>query len=140
MQQLLIVSFVQNCCKFSFSFSSLKFLSLSLNLSLRRLTQVPNLGVSPRSWMETILLLSCQRVSDIVELENESKALFTLVLQIWFIMSVSRVHLEAFAQLLSETDLKLIWNQLFQISNVDLVCFSYNCTMKSRAHKSWRLE
>ena len=85
---------------FSFSFSSLKFLSLSLNLSLRRLTQVPNLGVSPRSWIETILLLSCQRVSDVAELENESKALFTLAIQIWFTMSVSRVHLEAFAQLL----------------------------------------
>ena len=100
MQQLLIVSFVQNCCKFSFSFSSLKFLSLSLNLSLHRLTQVPNLGVSLRSWIETILLLSCQRVSDVAELENKSKALFTLALQIWFTMSVSRVHLEAFAQLL----------------------------------------
>ena len=82
---------------FQFQFPKI---SLSLNLSLRRLTQVPNLGVSPRSWIETILLLSCQRVSDVAELENESKAPFTLAIQIWFTMSVSRVHLEAFAQLL----------------------------------------
>ena len=84
---------------FQFQFPKIS-LSVSLNLSLRRLTQVPNLGVSPRSWIETILLLSCQRVSDVAELENKSKALFTLALQIWFTMSVSRVHLEAFAQLL----------------------------------------
>ena len=58
---------------FQFQFPKIS-LSVSLNLSLRRLTQVPNLGVSPRSWIETILLLSCQKVSDVAELENESKA------------------------------------------------------------------
>ena len=73
MQQLLIVLFISKLLDvLSFSFSSLR--STSEFLSLCRLTQVPNLGVSPRSWIETILLLSCQKVSDVAELENESKA------------------------------------------------------------------